>query len=460
MTLGEDEEVLLEEKLSMLDVETKKNTNLERLQGRILNVHEDYRTNMCNPKLGKDRNKYTDRANRAVSEQVLDPRIRTILLKLINNGYLYEINGCISTGKEANVYHAMTETGEHRAIKIYKSTILTFKNRDRYVTGEYRFRTGYARSNPRKMTATWAEKEMRNLKRLEAVGIPCPTVFHLKAQVLLMNFIPDSEGSEWPAPRLKDATGDIDFSSLYVQCLRMMRKLYHECHLVHADLSEYNLLVAQEGTQLVMIDVSQSVEHDHPNALTFLRHDCRNIVAFFKAHNVPVPSIRGLFEYVTTNVLPEKGDQEEYILHTLPGEHPENDMEDSHFENILLPQSISQVNEREPEGFEIYQKMTNRQTQISFSTVQYQQEQDQHIVESDLSSDEETSDGTDDGTDGDESSNSSSSSSDEEEQLTEEQLKEKKKEHKALVKEENRERRQTKKIPKHIKKKATKKRSK
>lgn len=26
-----------------------------------------------------------------------------------------------------------------------------------------------------------------------------------------------------------------------------------------------------------IIDVSQSVEHDHPNALTFLRKDCSNI---------------------------------------------------------------------------------------------------------------------------------------------------------------------------------------
>ena len=56
----------------------------------------------------------------------------------------YQVNG-VSTGKEANVYHALTESGEHRAIKIYKSTILTF-NRDRYVTGEYRFRHGYSRA--------------------------------------------------------------------------------------------------------------------------------------------------------------------------------------------------------------------------------------------------------------------------------------------------------------------------
>ena len=43
-------------------------------------------------------------------EQVLDERTRRILLKLINNEVVHEINGCLSTGKEANVYHAINNT--------------------------------------------------------------------------------------------------------------------------------------------------------------------------------------------------------------------------------------------------------------------------------------------------------------------------------------------------------------
>jgi serine/threonine-protein kinase RIO1 len=97
-----------------------------------------------------------------------------ILFKLLNRGFISEINGCISTGKEANVYHCTTKEGRDRAIKIYKTSILVFKDRDKYVTGEFRFRQGYGRKNPRKMVRTWAEKEMRNLTRLHNVGIPCP----------------------------------------------------------------------------------------------------------------------------------------------------------------------------------------------------------------------------------------------------------------------------------------------
>jgi RIO kinase 1 len=146
------------------------------------------------------RNRVKDKSDRATIEQVMDPRTRMILFKLLNRGFISEINGCISTGKEANVYHCTTKEGKDRAIKIYKTSILIFKDRDKYVTGEFRFRQGYGRKNPRKMVRTWAEKEMRNLTRLHNAGIPCPEPILLRSHVLLMGFI-GTDG--WPAPRLQ-----------------------------------------------------------------------------------------------------------------------------------------------------------------------------------------------------------------------------------------------------------------
>ncbi|KAJ1849337.1 Serine/threonine-protein kinase rio1, partial [Coemansia sp. RSA 2703] len=238
-----------------------------------------------------------DKADRATTEQVLDPRTRIILFKLLNQGIVYEINGCISTGKEANVYHAVTESGEHRAIKIYKTSILIFKDRDRYVSGEYRFRHGYSRHNPRKMVRVWAEKEMRNLKRLNNSGIPSPNPIILRQHVLVMDFLGTSEG--WAYPRLKDANVPPNrYPELYYQLVRDMRVMYQVCKLVHADLSEYNILY--HSKKLYIIDVSQSVEHDHPYALDFLRHDCNNVTEYFrKRGNVRTMSLRRLFEFIT-----------------------------------------------------------------------------------------------------------------------------------------------------------------
>ena len=59
----------------------------------------------------------SDKSQRATTEQVLDPRTLLILQKMLQRQLLKEIHGCISTGKEANVYHAITESGDHRAIK-------------------------------------------------------------------------------------------------------------------------------------------------------------------------------------------------------------------------------------------------------------------------------------------------------------------------------------------------------
>ncbi|KIP06204.1 hypothetical protein PHLGIDRAFT_119166 [Phlebiopsis gigantea 11061_1 CR5-6] len=279
-----------------------------------------------------------DKSDRATTEQVLDPRTRIILFKMIGRGLLYEVNGCVSTGKEANVYHAVNSERRHLALKIYKTSILVFKDRDRYVSGEYRFRKGYSRHNPRKMVRVWAEKEMRNLKRLQTAGIRCPEPVEVRENVLVMGFIGDAEG--WASPRLKDA--DISpaaFPALYSELLLTTRKLFHECRLVHADLSEYNILYhvepkaapahngpsPQEATaiptsaapdqeqaqgdrgHLYIIDVSQSVEHDHPHAFDFLRADLRNVEDFFARRGVPCLGLRGAFEFVTKESLEGEG---------------------------------------------------------------------------------------------------------------------------------------------------------
>lgn len=187
--------------------------------------------------------RHTGRDDRSTSEQVMDPRTRLILFKLLSRGIFESIDGCLSTGKEANVYFARhgeaAGTGNFDlAVKVYKTSILVFRDRERYVDGEHRFRNGYAKNkNPRKMVKLWAEKELRNYKRLVACGVRAPRPVVLKGNVLVMEFVGSPEG--WPAPRLKDA--DLSGSKLraaYWQTLRAMRIIFKRCRLVHGDLSE------------------------------------------------------------------------------------------------------------------------------------------------------------------------------------------------------------------------------
>lgn len=250
-----------------------------------------------------DETRRKDKADRATLQQVLDPRTLLILYKMIKRELLEMVNGCVSTGKEANVYHATTPPAVpggapgSAAVKIYKTSILVFKDRDRYVSGEFRFRHGYSRHNPRKMVRLWAEKEMRNLKRLVHAGLRAPTPIELRDHVLVMAFLGDADG--WPSPRLKDAEAAIaadDWARLYRELLAAVRLMYHRCRLVHADLSEYNILL-HEG-HLWLIDVSQSVEHDHPHAFDFLREDLSHIDAYFARHGVQTLGLRTSFHFV------------------------------------------------------------------------------------------------------------------------------------------------------------------
>lgn len=272
-------------------------TPLEEWEGRMNvgmsnSVTTAIRDSIRETAIGKTRN--TEKADRATVEQAIDPRTRMVLFKMLNRGVFNTINGCISTGKEANVYHASKADGQELAIKVYKTSVLVFKDRDRYVQGDYRFRHGYCKHNPRKMVKTWAEKEMRNLLRVGAAGIRCPKPLLLRLHVLVMEFI--GKGG-WAAPRLKDAAlSDDKLRESYFELITTMRTLYQKCKLVHGDLSEYNILYF-EG-HLYIIDVSQSVDLDHPSALEFLKEDCLHVTDFFKKRGVAVMSVTELFNFV------------------------------------------------------------------------------------------------------------------------------------------------------------------
>jgi len=82
--------------------------------------------------------------------------------------------------------------------------------------------------------------------------------------------------------------------------------MYHECKLVHADLSEYNILY--HDSHLYVIDVSQSVEHDHPHAFDFLRNDVKNVEEYFGRRGVATLGLRRCFEFVTREAFNADGE--------------------------------------------------------------------------------------------------------------------------------------------------------
>ena len=420
-----------------------------------------------------------EKSDRATSEQVLDPRTRMLLLQMLNRNIVSEINGVISTGKEANVYHAATIPSEtdgeapvaplHRAIKVYKTSIMVFKDREKYVAGEFRFKQGYNKSSNRAMVKVWAEKEYRNLRRIHAAGIPCPEPVYLKAHVLVMQFLGNNKG--WPAPRLRDFEFEgtdpdelaAKWRDVYIQLLSYMRIMYQTCRLVHADLSEYNLLYHKN--ELIMIDVSQSVEHDHPRSLEFLRMDIKNVSDFFKRKGVHTLAERTVFGFVTAGGgAKDMAGMKEVIekMFEVRSQEPEHDaaaaheaeMDDTVFRQQYIPQTLEQVYDIERDVEKM--KLGEGESLIYKDLLAQNDPKGEDAEEQDLSSDEE------------EGSEESEVELDEKGEPVRRRRrnegerprgkrfedKDEKKAHKAQVKEEKREKRETK-MPKHLKKRLT-----
>lgn len=60
------------------------------------------------------------------------------------------------------------------------------------------------------------------------------------------------------------------------QVVQGMKLLYHKARLIHADLSEYNIL--WYNGQCYFIDVGQAMEPRTLDAFHFLMRDCQNVI--------------------------------------------------------------------------------------------------------------------------------------------------------------------------------------
>ncbi len=226
--------------------------------------------------------------DRRTEGEVFDHQTLMTLHKFLSSGVLRSLDYPISTGKEANVFRGTTPTGAHVAVKIYRTNTATFKHVLQYIQGDDRFQgvTGDKRS----LVHAWAQKEYRNLLRMRDAGVDVPEPIKVLHNVLVMEFIGTPEGA-WP--QLKDI-GRLEKA----QAERFWKKIqddyvaiFNKAKLVHADISEYNILVEGSGTKaerVRVMDVGQAVLTNHPMAWEFLARDITNLANYFRRMRVDV----------------------------------------------------------------------------------------------------------------------------------------------------------------------------
>ena len=259
----------------------------------------------------------------------MDGNVRLVITKAINTGLIQHCNGVVKEGKEAVVYHAeggLQSDGFDVAVKVFKR-IQEFKGRGAYMDGDPRYYgQKFRNADQRQQIELWAEKEYRNLLRASRAGVAVPTPLMQKDNVLFMRFL--GEGG-WPAAQLREVEinkGSKKWTALYCQTLVAIRRLYHCARLIHADLSEYNILVcpmsqvenamdkseeAKDSLQVVLIDFGQAVERNHPAALDLLRRDLSIVRSFFAKKDIVALSDEECEKFIVREVEIEEEDDEE-----------------------------------------------------------------------------------------------------------------------------------------------------
>lgn len=237
---------------------------------------------------------------RKTDGEVFDKKTLMTLYDLMKGGFIDTVQYPISTGKEGNVFYATDEDGEPVALKIFRTSTSTFKQVTKYIEGDPRFR-GVA-GNRWKMIYAWVNKEFRNLQRYMEAGIPVPEPITYENNCLLMEYIGDETTA---APQLKDVALD-DPTEMYDEVLSFIIDGWKDAHLVHGDLSEYNVLVW--NGEPILIDCGQAMTSDFFNAKDLLIRDITNINRFFKNRDADIIDIEKILEEILNT---EDDDEEE-----------------------------------------------------------------------------------------------------------------------------------------------------
>jgi len=220
------------------------------------------------------------REERKTEEGVWDRATLDAVYRLMKRGLVETVDFPISTGKEADVYHATTPQGRSVALKVYRTSTADFKAIERYILGDPRFPA--RRTTTRDVIYTWARKEWLNLRMASEAGVPVPEPLDQQRNVLAMAYIGTEEA---PAPELRHVELE-DPEAFMGAVLDGAARLYQVAGLVHGDLSEYNVLV-HEGRP-VIIDLGQAMLLRHPWAPELLDRDCANVARYFARLGVDI----------------------------------------------------------------------------------------------------------------------------------------------------------------------------
>jgi len=185
---------------------------------------------------------------------------------LVKAGVIGSFGQSLGVGKEADVYDALNADEKRIAVKFHRLGRISFR--------QTRRKRGYTREH-----STWlfqshlaAEREFQAMKLVYENGVSVPEPISQNRHVIAMGMIEGAQLSKY-----KDIGNP---EKVLKEILQNLRKAYLKAHLVHADISEYNIILKPDG-HLLIIDWPQAVKTDHANAADLLDRDIKNVLTYF-----------------------------------------------------------------------------------------------------------------------------------------------------------------------------------
>ena len=243
------------------------------------------------------REKFTSRLTGAgFTRNQLDGLERAALMTAFGGeGLITDVLGVVDDGKEATVYCCAADPSlgvDLLAAKVYRAQRFRAFSKNSSYLGERAnldaraARAVKKRSRRGKALAhlEWVQWEWEVLCRLFAAGADVPEPLASSPDALLMEFLGDSSGA---APHLRHVElSDADARATLARLLDNVEILLDH-HLVHGDLSAYNVLW-WEG-QAWIIDIPQAIDvRRHSDPFSLLRRDLQNLQRYFEPYGLQV----------------------------------------------------------------------------------------------------------------------------------------------------------------------------
>jgi RIO kinase 1 len=223
-----------------------------------------------------------------------------LLDAFIGDGSITEVLYVVRSGKEATVYccrSAATSGDGLVAAKVYRPLERrNFHNDAVYQTGrdipfsgqDRRALANKSRHGRDLQYGTWINAEFQTMRMLYEAGADVPEVLRRSNGAILMEYFGDETA---PAPMLNRVTLPREQADKFLRGIIDNVTLWLANHLVHGDLSPYNLLY-WEG-RIVAIDFPQAVDaRVNPNAKSLLFRDLENVCEHFGRYGIRADATR------------------------------------------------------------------------------------------------------------------------------------------------------------------------